>query len=91
VILKQAEAKGRAVEAQEEMRQMLRVFIERLSVMTDSTECLWRADGGKRGLIEQATQPGRAHAGAQAGGVCHTQHGATVAQRAQRVARHART
>jgi len=37
VILKQSEAKGRALEAQEEMRQMLRVFIERLSAMTDST------------------------------------------------------
>lgn len=37
VMFKQSEAKGRAVEAQEEMRQMLGTFIERLSMMTDST------------------------------------------------------
>ncbi len=37
VMLKQAEAKGRAVQAQEEMRQMLGAFIERLSVVTDAT------------------------------------------------------
>ncbi len=54
VMFKQAEAKGRAVEAQEEMRSMLSTFIERLSVMTDSTG----AYGGKMEehakLIEQA-------------------------------------
>ena len=37
VMFKQSEAKGRAVEAQEEMREMLSTFIERLSTMTDST------------------------------------------------------
>ena len=55
VMLKQAEAKGRAVEAQKEMRMMLGTFIERLSLMTDSTS----AFGGKMEenarLIEQAT------------------------------------
>ena len=54
VMFKQAEAKGRALEAQEEMRQMLGTFIERLSLMTDSTN----AFGGKMEenakLIEQA-------------------------------------
>ncbi len=54
VMFKQAEAKGRAVEAQEEMREMLGTFIERLSLMTDSTS----AYGGKMEehakLIEQA-------------------------------------
>ena len=54
VMFKQAEAKGRAVEAQEEMRLMLSTFIERLSLMTDSTS----AYGGKMEdhakLIEQA-------------------------------------
>ena len=43
VMFKQAEAKGRAIEAQEEMRKMLGTFIERLSLMTDSTS----AYGGK--------------------------------------------
>ena len=50
VMFKQAEAKGRAVEAQEEMRQMLGTFIERLSLMTDSTS----AYGGK--MEEHAKQ-----------------------------------
>ncbi len=55
VMQKQAEAKGRAVEAQAEMRVMLGTFIERLSVMTDTTS----AYGGKMEenarLIEKAT------------------------------------
>ncbi len=55
VMLKQSEAKGRAVEAQKEMRLMLGTFIERLSLITDSTS----AYGGKMEetarLIEQAT------------------------------------
>ena len=55
VMLKQAEAKGRAVEAQKEMRLMLGAFVERLSVITDSTSVY----GGKMEehakLIEQAT------------------------------------
>ncbi|MCY7304712.1 MAG: diguanylate cyclase [Rhodoferax sp.] len=54
VMQKQAEAKGRAVEAQEEMRLMLGTFIERLSLITDSTS----AFGGKMEesarVIEQA-------------------------------------
>ena len=54
VMFKQAEARGRAVQAQEEMRVMLATFIERLSHMTDSTS----AFGGKMEehakLIEQA-------------------------------------
>jgi diguanylate cyclase len=55
VMLKQAEAKGRAVEAQKEMRVMLGTFIERLSLITDSTS----AYGGKMEeharLIEHAS------------------------------------
>lgn len=37
VIFKQTEAKGRALAAQEEMRQMLATFVERLSQMAEST------------------------------------------------------
>jgi diguanylate cyclase len=37
VIFKQKEAKGRMLQAQEEMRQMLATFIERLSELTQST------------------------------------------------------
>lgn len=37
VIFKQKEAKGRMLQAQEEMRQMLAAFIERLSELTQST------------------------------------------------------
>jgi diguanylate cyclase len=37
VIFKQKDAKGRALKAQEEMRQMLATFIERLSQITQST------------------------------------------------------
>lgn len=54
VILKQSEAKGRAVEAQEEMRQMLRVFIERLATMTTSTDAYGTEMEQNAGLIEQA-------------------------------------
>jgi diguanylate cyclase len=54
VILKQSEAKGRALEAQDEMRQMLRVFIERLSVMTDSTDAYGSQMEENASLIEQA-------------------------------------
>ncbi|MEO7938199.1 MAG: diguanylate cyclase [Burkholderiaceae bacterium] len=54
VILKQSEAKGRALEAQDEMRQMLGVFIERLSVMTDSTDAFGAQMNENAGLIEQA-------------------------------------
>ena len=38
VMEKQSEAKSRAVEAQEEMRQMLSAFIERLATMNESSE-----------------------------------------------------
>ena len=54
VILKQSEAKGRALEAQEEMRQMLRVFIERLATMTDSTDAYGTEMEQNAALIEQA-------------------------------------
>jgi diguanylate cyclase len=54
VILKQAEAKGRTLEAQDEMRQMLRVFIERLSGMSDSTDAYGAQMEENAGLIEQA-------------------------------------
>jgi diguanylate cyclase len=37
-MFKQMEAKGRTLEAQEEMRRMLATFIERLSQMTESTD-----------------------------------------------------
>lgn len=37
VILKQTEAKGRAVEAQEELRRMLATFVERLSHMSETS------------------------------------------------------
>lgn len=54
VILKQSEAKGRALEAQEEMRQMLRVFIERLATMSQSTDEYGAEMEQNAGLIEQA-------------------------------------
>ena len=54
VILKQSEAKGRALEAQEEMRQMLRVFIERLATMTDFTDAYGTEMEQDANLIEQA-------------------------------------
>jgi diguanylate cyclase len=37
VMFKQVEAKGRTLEAQDEMRKMLATFIERLALMTEST------------------------------------------------------
>jgi diguanylate cyclase len=54
VILKQSEAKGRALEAQEEMRQMLRVFIERLSTMSVSTDAYGKEMEQNASMIEQA-------------------------------------
>jgi len=54
VILKQSEAKGRAMEAQEEMRQMLRVFIERLATICSSTDAFGTEMEQNAGLIEQA-------------------------------------
>ena len=54
VMFKQSEAKGRAVEAQEEMREMLGTFIERLSLMTDSTSVYGGKMEENARLIEQA-------------------------------------
>lgn len=54
VMFKQSEAKGRAVEAQEEMRQMLGTFIERLSMMTDSTSAFSGKIEESARQIEQA-------------------------------------
>lgn len=54
VMFKQAEAKGRAVQAQEEMRVMLATFIERLSHITDSTSAFGGKMEAHARLIEQA-------------------------------------
>jgi diguanylate cyclase len=54
VIFKQTEAKGRALEAQEEMRLMLATFIERLSQMTESTSSFHTKMEESARLIEQA-------------------------------------
>jgi diguanylate cyclase len=54
VIFKQTEAKGRALEAQEEMRLMLSTFIERLSQMTESTSAYHGQMEENARLIEQA-------------------------------------
>ncbi len=54
VIFKQTVAKGRALEAQEEMRQMLATFIDRLSHMTESTGSFQAKMEENARLIEQA-------------------------------------
>ena len=54
VIVKQSDAKGLAQEAQEEMRQMLRVFVERLSDMSSSTGTFGEQMEKNAMLIEQA-------------------------------------
>ncbi|MDO8251810.1 MAG: diguanylate cyclase [Rhodoferax sp.] len=54
VIFKQTEAKGRALEAQEDMRQMLATFIERLSQMSESTSTFHGKMEENARLIEQA-------------------------------------
>lgn len=54
VIFKQTEAKGRAMEAQEDMRQMLATFIERLSQMTESTSAYHGKMEENARLIETA-------------------------------------
>ncbi len=54
VIFKQTEAKGRAQEAQEELRQMLATFIERLSRMTESSSSYHGKMEESVRLIEQA-------------------------------------
>ena len=54
VIVKQSDAKGLAQEAQEEMRQMLRVFVERLSDMSSSSGSYGMQMEKNASLIEQA-------------------------------------
>ncbi|TXT41574.1 MAG: diguanylate cyclase [Comamonadaceae bacterium] len=54
VILKQTEAKTHAVKAQEEMRQMLAAFIERLASMTETTSGFHTQMESSAKLIEQA-------------------------------------
>ena len=54
VILKQSEAKGRLLDAQTEMRQMLAMFVERLSHMTESTSAYHGKLEETARLIEQA-------------------------------------
>jgi diguanylate cyclase len=55
VMFKQVEAKGRALEAQEEMRRMLAIFIERLSQLTESSgKCHDKMEESAR-LIEHAS------------------------------------
>ena len=54
VIFKQTEAKGHALAAQEEMRQMLATFVERLSQMAESTGAFQGKMEENARLIEQA-------------------------------------
>jgi diguanylate cyclase len=54
VIFKQTEAKSRAVQAQEEMRQMLATFIDRLATMSQSTTGFHSQLETSAKLIEQA-------------------------------------
>ena len=54
VIFKQVEAKGRALQAQEQMRQMLATFIERLAQMTEATSAHQGRMEVNARLIEQA-------------------------------------
>ena len=54
VMFKQTEAKGRALEAQEDMRQMLATFVDRLSQMTESTGAFQGKMEENARLIEQA-------------------------------------
>lgn len=54
VIFKQTEAKGQAMAAHEEMRQMLATFIVRLSQMTESTSAFHSMMEENARLIEQA-------------------------------------
>jgi len=54
VIFKQTEAKSRAVQAQEEMRQMVAAFIERLASMTEATSGFHTQMETSARLIEQA-------------------------------------
>jgi diguanylate cyclase len=54
VIFKQSEAKGRLVAAQAEMRQMLAIFVDRMSQMTESTSAYHGKLEETARLIEQA-------------------------------------
>ncbi|MDD2923743.1 diguanylate cyclase [Rhodoferax sp.] len=54
VIFKQTEAKTRTIQAQEDMRQMLATFIERLSTMSESTGSFHAQMESSAKLIEQA-------------------------------------
>ena len=54
VIFKQTESKTRAVQAQEDMRQMLAAFIDRLASMTESTSSFHAQMETSAKLIEQA-------------------------------------
>ncbi len=54
VIFKQTEAKTRSVQAQEEMRQMLATFVERLAAMSESTGSFHDMLETSARLIEQA-------------------------------------
>ncbi len=54
VIFKQSESKARVLQAQEEMRQMLATFIERLAAMTESTSGFHGQMETSARLIEQA-------------------------------------
>ena len=55
VIFKQTEAKGRATEAQAQMRQLLATFVERLSQMSESSSVYHGKIEHCARLIEQAT------------------------------------
>ena len=54
VMFKQIEAKGRVLEAQQQMRQMLAMFIERLAMMTEATSVHHGRMEESARLIEQA-------------------------------------
>ncbi|MBP9905320.1 MAG: diguanylate cyclase [Rhodoferax sp.] len=54
VIFKQTEAKTRSVQAQEEMRQMLATFVERLAAMSETTGSFHQKLEESARLIEQA-------------------------------------
>lgn len=54
VMFKQAMAKGRAIEAQEEMRRMLATFVDRLAQMTESTSAHSQKMEASARQIEQA-------------------------------------
>ncbi len=54
VMFKQVEAKGRTLEAQEQMRQMLATFIERLAQMTETTSAYHNKMEHSARLMEQA-------------------------------------